>query len=180
MNFVKQAKALYVISALLILLTGLILFIFPAASAELICYAGGGLLIFCGIARIIGYFSGDPYRLAFQFDLALGILFCALGVFLILHPLAAVSALSVAAGLYMLLEGVFKLQTAVDAKRFGLTKWWVILAGALICILMGVLLVLHPFRGGSTMLMLIGLSLAINGIQHLFNALYTVRPRKSP
>ena len=178
MRFVKQAKVLYILTSLLIFLAGLILMLFPAATAEVLCYIAGGLLIVCGIAKIIGYFSNDPYRLAFQFDLALGVLFAALGIILLLHPGIVMSALPFLMGLYILIDGVFKLQTAVDAKRFGLSKWWLILLGALACILLGVLLIFNPFEAGAAMMMLMGASLMVDGLQHLFNAIYTIRIRK--
>ena len=39
-----------------------------------------------GAEKIIGYFSRDMYRLAFQFDLALGIFVAIIGVILLLRP----------------------------------------------------------------------------------------------
>lgn len=66
-------------------------------------------------------------------------------------------------GVFVLVDGVFKLQTAVDAKRFGLSNWWLILLGSLICALFGMLLIIDPFSGNSVIMTFVGLSLAIDG-----------------
>ena len=68
----------YIVSALQLAL-GVILIAAPELSANVLCYLLGACLLVTGITRIIGYLSRDLYRLAFQFDLAFGILTAAIG-----------------------------------------------------------------------------------------------------
>ena len=175
MRIVKQAKILYILTALFFCVAGITLLVYPTISAEIFCYITGGVLIFYGITKIIGYFSNDMYHLAFHFALALGIFFTLLGIILVLHPNVILTILPFLIGLHILVDGVFKLQTSIDAKRFGLPKWWLILLGALICILLGGILIFKPFEGAAALMMLMGFSLLADGIQHLFNAFYTVK-----
>lgn len=93
----------------------------------------GALLIAFGIVRLAGYFSKDLYRLAFQHDLALGVLLIALGAKMLTGAEVPPGTLL---GVAILADGLFKLQTAFDARRFGLKSWALILglgigAGAL-------------------------------------------------
>lgn len=175
MRRVKSAKWMYSISSLLLCVLGLVMIIWPALSARIVCYLFGGVMIFYGATKLWGYFSRDIYRLAFQFDLALGILLCIMGLILILHPNAIIAVLPVVIGLIVLIDGVFKVQTAFDAKRFGLREWWLILLGAVLCIGLGLLLLSDPFEGSSWLMVLVGIALMVDGVQNLFNALYTVK-----
>ena len=98
---------------------------------------------------------------------------------LLLRSARVVAFMPAILGVFVLVDGVFKLQTAVDAKRFGLSNWWLILLGSLICALFGLLLIIDPFSGNNVLMTFVGLSLAIDGLQNLFNAFYTVKILKN-
>ena len=65
---------------------GLLMLLFPNPSSALIGAVCGVLLILFGCVRLIGYFSKDLYRLAFQFDLTIGVVAVVLGVALLARP----------------------------------------------------------------------------------------------
>ena len=186
MKTIKQAKWCYIICSVLLIAAGIYIMVRPYASAIIFCRVIGAVSLFYGVSKILGYFSHDLYNLAFQFDLALGVFTLIFGLIPVsyTHPDAADSARVVAfmpaiLGVFVLVDGVFKLQTAVDAKRFGLSNWWLILLGSLICALFGLLLIIDPFSGNSVLMTFVGLSLAIDGLQNLFNAFYTVKILKN-
>jgi len=172
---VKKAKWGYIICSVLFCLLGVLTVIFPTTSVLTLCYVFGVLLLFCGLTKIVGYFSHDLYNLAFQFDLALGIFVTAVGIILLLHPDRIISFFPIVIGLFILIDGVFKAQTSLDAKRFGLPNWWLILIGAILSILMSMLLILDPFNTAVLLMAFIGISLIIYGTENLFNAVYTVK-----
>ena len=171
MKTIKQAKVFYVICSVLLCIVGVLLIIFPNVSAITLCYVIGTIAALCGVAKIVGYFSHDLYNLAFQFDLALGIFMTAVGAIMLISPEKVTKFFSVMIGLFVMVDGVFKLQTAVDAKRFGLSNWWLILIGALLCVAFSLILIIHTDSGSGIMMILVGISLLIDGIQNLFNAL---------
>ena len=92
--------------------------------------------------KIVGYFTKDIFQLAFQFDFALGIISAILGAVLIFRTSYMVEILSVCVGIFILIDGALKLQTAVDAKKFGIENWWLILVIALLVSIVGINLVL--------------------------------------
>lgn len=142
----KRIKALYITISILSLLAGIALVIWPGASVITICYVVGSTAILVGTVRLAGYFSKDSYNLNFQFDFAMGLMFLILGTVLIFHPGDTVAVLHFSVGILVLVDSVFKLQTALDAKHFGLKKWWVMLLCALLCAGLGLVLVILPFR----------------------------------
>ena len=175
MRLVKEAKRAYMILSGIFMLVGLCLTIWPEISIVTFCCVLGGLCVIYGIIRLVGYFSKDQYRLAFQFDLALGIFVLVFGIILLFHPRPIIALLPVVIGLYIAIDSVFKLQTALDAKRFGMPRWWLMLILAIVAGGFGILLVFNPFEGAALFMRLIGITLIIDGIQNLWAALALVK-----
>ena len=67
--------------------------------------------------KIIGYFSRDFYCLAFQFDLAFGVLLAAVGVVIIIRRNVVVNLIFGIFGILILADALFKIQTSIDAKK---------------------------------------------------------------
>ena len=135
----------------------------------------GAMLIAFGIVKLIGYFSRDLYRLAFQFDLALGIFLVVLGAIILLNPTRAMTFLCLMLGIAIMADGLFKLQTALDARRFGLHSWGLILAFALLTGAIGGLLAARPAESVGTLTILLGLSVLFEGLMNLCVALFAVK-----
>jgi len=174
----KRIKALYITISILSLLVGIALVIWPGASVITICYVVGSAAILVGAVRLAGYFSKDSYNLNFQFDFAMGLVFLILGTVLIFHPGDTVAVLHFSVGILVLVDSVFKLQTALDAKHFGLKKWWVMLLCALLCAGLGLVLVILPFRTAEILVRVTGAALAVNSGENILTADYTVKSKK--
>ena len=82
----KAAKIGYIVLSVLYCILGILLFTMPDISLTAIgIILGVGMIVF-GIVKIIGYFSKDLFRLAFQYDLAFGGLLIALGIIVLASP----------------------------------------------------------------------------------------------
>ena len=68
-----------------------------------------------------GIFAKDAYQLAFQFDLALGIVIAIVGIVFVCRTARVVQLLSTCIGIVMLVDATFKIQTSIDSKRFGIS-----------------------------------------------------------
>lgn len=175
MEWIKRAKSAYIAVSVIMVILGAVLMLNPGLSMLTLCYLIGGLMVIFGITRLVGYFSKDLFRLAFQFDLALGI-FCMLaGIVILVHPNNIMKLLPVIIGLFVTIDGVFKMQTAIDSKRFGLKRWYAILALAAVTCVFGLLLIIDPFAGGKALMIFFGATMMIDGIQNLCVVLYTVK-----
>lgn len=180
MLYVRWVRAAFVVISALFAALGLFLLIWPELAAEAICVLLGVAAVACGIIKLMGYFSNDLYRLAFQFDLAAGILTILMGLLLLLHPRDVLALLPVVVGLFILVDSALRLQTAIDAKHFGMSKWWLILAAAAVGIALGAALLLRPFSGVRALVRLMGVSLILDGGENLLVGLYTIKvPRRS-
>ena len=129
---IQTAKIGYLIISTLLCALGILLVALPDFSAELFCRISGIIMLLFGFIKMIGYFSKDLYRLAFQFDLASGILLMALGIIMMLRANVMISINCMILGIYVLADALLKVQIAIDAKAFGIAKWWLILAAAVL------------------------------------------------
>ena len=180
MRFVKTVKTVFTAVSVVLIAAGAALLVWPDASASLICGAMGVVAILAGAVRLAGYFSNDLYRLAFQFDLAVGVLSILLGGILLLRTEDVLLLLPAIAGLFILVDSVLRLQTAIDAKHFGMDKWWAILLLSAAGAALGLLLLLRPFQSGRVLARMLGLTLAADGAENLLACRYTLKvPRRS-
>lgn len=171
----KIAKNGYIIMSLLFVILGICLIIWPDCSLKLFCTLIGIMLIAYGCIKIVGYFSKDYYCLAFQFDLAFGILLIAVGAIIIARRQQVVNLIFAIFGILILADALFKIQMSMDAKRFGLSLWWRILAVAVLTGILGVLLLIRPFDAAEIMMILVGVSFLFEGILNLCVAIYTIK-----
>lgn len=171
----KTAKIGYVVMSVLFCVLGVVLFVSPAVSVAWIGrLLGIGMMVF-GVVKLVGYFSRDLFRLAFQYDLAFGALLIALGLVTLLHPNSAMSFLCIMFGIPVLADGLFKIQMAIDSHRFGVRSWWVVLLLAILTCVIGVLLVLRPGDGAQVLTMMMGISLFLDGVLNLSVAICLVK-----
>ena len=125
--------------------------------------------------RGLFYFSRDLYRLAFQYDLAIGILLVALGLMLLTKPGRAMDFMCLILGIAVASDGFFKVQMSLDAKRFGLSTWWLILILGVIAGIAGLAAAFHPVEGTKVLMMLLGASLLAEGLLTLSVTLCAVK-----
>lgn len=177
-GIVKSAKILNVLSAGLMFLAGLLLLVVPnlgTTTAQRILL--GILFGLTGAAKIFGYFSNDLYRLAFQFDFAIGV-FCEMLTLLIaLLPERVFDALPLLISVYVLLDALLKLQMSFDARRFAMKSWVALFVTALLLCGVG------GFAVGATVaelmryVAIVGIALMVDGLENAWVTAHTVRIR---
>ncbi len=137
----------------------------------------GILLALCGAAKIFGYFSNDLYRLAFQYDLAVGSFCVVLSLLAIFTPEAQYGVLPLLITLYVLFDALLKMQMAFDARRFGMKSWVLILiTAAVLCaavLFAGASLLAELFRP----MLAVGIALLLDGLENTWITAHTVRIR---
>ena len=178
-NSVLTVKIGYITVSALTVLLGIFLIIRPEISLNVICRILGTVMTACGAVKLAGYFAKDLYRLAFEHDLIFGTLLCVIGIAALVRPVKVISSMHIVAGIIILEEGIFKMRTAVDAKRFGLNKWHIITVLAVLTISAGILLLLHPFEAAQTMTVILGAAMTADGILNLCVAVYAIKVTKN-
>lgn len=169
------AKAGYIVMSLVFCGAGVLFIVKPELSAMVISRALGAAMIVFGLIKLVGYFSKDLFRLAFQYDLGFGLLLIALGILVLAKPAGVLDFIFVALGIAILADGLFKVQIAVDSKRFGISTWWLTLVLAMVTGVVGLALVFRPWDSARLLTTLLGAALLAEGILNLCVAVSTVK-----
>lgn len=177
MKQLKRIKGLYSLLSLAMVVVGLLLLIFPGMAMEMIYRLAGVIFIILGVVKIMGYFSKDIFQLAFQFDLAIGIILIILGIILFCKPMRMIEIGTGVFGVLMLVDALLRIQTTIDAKKFGIRKWWILLLISLTAAVIGVLLLIMPFKGAKVIVNLVGLNICINGVLNFVMVQRTVETK---
>ena len=169
------AKTGYIVMSLVFCAAGGALIVRPGLSASVIGRVLGTAMILFGAVKLVGYCSRDLYRLAFQYDLGFGLLLIALGVLVLVRPTQVLDFLFTALGVAVLTDGLYKVQIALDARRFGISTWWLTLILAIATVGVGLALVFRPWDSVRLLTILLGAALLAEGILNLCVAVSTVK-----
>ena len=112
MHTLVRVKNAYTVMTICLIALGAALLFAPQLGLRTLCVVYGVFLIVYGVTKLSGYFAKDLFQLAFQFDLALGIVSIVLGIIIIEKSEYIIEILSTAIGIFMLVDAALKIQTA--------------------------------------------------------------------
>ncbi len=145
MNTMSKIKIISCIPALLFLLFGVSYFFFGQRIPLNFVYTFlGAVFIVYGVIKFFCFFSKDMYQLAFQFDFAMGIFYVVIGLLFYCFKREVQNNFLSMIGFTVFIDAVLKIQTSLEAKRFGMDKWWTILMLAGLTALAAALLFVVP------------------------------------
>lgn len=175
---VRSAKIINIVSASLMLVAGVLLMTINSLEEIVAQRILLGILFgMTGAAKIFGFFSNDLYRLAFQYDFAYGIFCELLTLLLVLSPSQNYEVLYLLLVVYVLMDALLKVQMSLDARRFGMRSWGAILGTALGLVALGAFAAAAIQAELVRALFLVGLALALDGVENCWITAYTVRIR---
>ena len=163
----RDVRNNFLLTAIVSILIGLVLVLFPVKTTFLICNVAGVLLILCGIVNIFRYVTAKGEPFLFRYDLVIGVILCLAGLFVITQSALIISFIPTIIGIVLLINGIVNLKKAIHLKNAGLKRWWIDLAFAGLIALLGLLIWLRPFDAVATTNIFIGICLILNGISNL-------------
>ena len=172
---IRTAKVLNIFMSMCLLAFGIAVLAVPDMSERILAVTMGAALIGCGVFRLIGYFSRDLFRLAFQYDLQLGIALVFLGCVLVAKSGAALDLVCVGMGVALFTDGTFKCSVALQAHRFGIKPWIVMLAAACVLCGFGVALAFIPAACEHALKVVLGVALVVFAADNLIVMFTTVK-----
>ncbi len=173
-GIVRSAKSIHLAASCIMLISGILLCVVEDFDSNVVQWITAGCCILLGVADIFGYYSNDLFRLAFQFAFAFGSYSVLVGVLLLLIPDRLIGFLPYTVACYVILDGLQKVQIALEGRKFGLGKWVLILATSIAVVLFGYLSVFLSHDGSHLWM---GIAVALNGAENFWTTMYTVRLR---
>lgn len=156
-----------IITALFLIVVGILLLINPVAFAMGLVKLAGVFLVVLGALRIVRYFRTDPETAARGQDFFIGLIAILGGLFCIFFTgwfLSAFTTLAVIYGLLQLLLGFSKVQRTVDFLRMDLSLWYLPACSALIYLVFGFIIVLNPEMTLINVWVFTGVTMIVEGI----------------
>lgn len=152
------------VTSIIMIIIGLILVIWPGHSLNVMVSILGWGMIFSGIAESVSGFMTGFFPLAIG-----GLCILALGFYFIISPQVLASVIPFLAGLVIIVNGGVNLYHAwVGRFAMGYNPARDIIL-SIISIILGILILVHPFATASVIVLLVGLALIYNGIMNLIH-----------
>lgn len=168
----KIAKIGYILLSVILCALGIIRIAMPQFPVEKFSILCGIVFVAFGCIRLIGFYSKDLYRLAFQYDFEFGILIVILGILTFIRSGSFTSMTCVVLGVLVLADALFKIRITLDAKKFGIDNWLLLLIIAIAAAVLGGILV---FYFGRELEIVLGITLIAEGILSFSTALALVK-----
>ncbi len=164
---IKKMKFSSVTTALLCLLIGIVMIIYPGRSLDVICQVFGVVLIGGGVMCII-FFLQDVHALTNVMMLTGGIIFAAIGIWIFTKPRGIETIIPFIAGIVIVIDGIFNCIQTADLGRAKFSRWWVAMILSILTIGLGILLIINPFGAVSAIARIIGAFMVYDAVSDLW------------
>ena len=168
-NMYKRMIMYSLVTAILIIVVGIVLLVVPELSNKVLGVIIGVILLIEGINSIYKYFHREGAKL-YNLNLVIGVIYAVLGVVIILVPTSVIEFITVCLGLYMIVNGASKINYALWLKKGSEDSWLVTLATGILIAMVGVLVIFNPFAS-LTITKLAGAFLIITGVLDLMDTI---------
>ena len=166
----KAARAvkhwwLLLISGLLCIVAGILVFIFPMESYMTLSILFGILMLIVGAAQLVIASTSGNYLAMRGYVIAGGILDLLLGIFLCLYPAVTVVLLPIMLGIWMMYHSFMIIAFGGDLETFriGGSAW--VTVGGILLLLLSILILVNPFSAGiATVIVVTGVGLLVFGL----------------
>lgn len=154
--------------ALLAILLGILFIVFPSTLLTALIYILGLVGISFGAYHIYSYFAGKKEE-EVSSQLAIGLMFAALGLYFMVFPHYIISVSNFFFGLIILAYSFFLVQYAMDLKKAEFKLWYIILGAAVVCAVLAIFILSNMLNSTSGHIVLIGIAFVVCGISQLLS-----------
>ena len=117
-----------------------------------------------------------PMKIAKIGYLAVSAALCGFGIqLLLIRTQEVLASFATVLGILILMDGLLKIQIAVEARPFGIRLWWLILASAIVTGVFGVLLIFRPSESQDMMMRFMGVALILDAELNASTVLTSVK-----
>ena len=151
--------------SVLMILAGILAIVVPPAAGIAVAILVGWLLVFSGGAHLAFAWRTRSSG-GFLWELLLGILYIAVGAYLLLHPVAGLASLTLALAIYLFAEGILELALSLLLRPLPGSRW-ILLDGIITLILAVMIWRTWPSSTEWVIGTLVGISMLFSGITRL-------------
>lgn len=168
MNYIKSLKVNYSLSAVICVILGIVLLVWPGQSTQVVCMVLGIVLGGFGLIQIILYLATKEKTMVSHSMMMLGVVLAVIGGWIVLKPETIIKAVPMIVGILIVIHGFHNAVRAIDLKKMQYDNWWVALLLSLLTVALGVVLICNPFTIVDTVVRIIGAFLVYDGLSDMW------------
>ena len=168
MNYIKSLKVNYSLSAVICVILGIVLLVWPGQSTQVVCMVLGIVLGGFGLIQIILYLATKEKTMVSHSMMMLGVVLAVIGGWIVLKPETIIKAVPMIVGILIVIHGFHNAVHAIDLKKMQYDNWWVALLLSLLTVALGVVLICNPFTIVDTVVRIIGAFLVYDGLSDMW------------
>ena len=168
MNYIKSLKVNYSLSAVICVILGIVLLVWPGQSTQVVCMVLGIVLGGFGLIQIILYLATKEKTMVAHSMMMLGVVLAVIGGWIVLKPETIIKAVPMIVGILIVIHGFHNAVQAIDLKKMQYDNWWVALLLSLLTVALGVVLICNPFTIVDTVVRIIGAFLVYDGLSDMW------------
>lgn len=174
-NLFKEAGYLSILCSVLFLILGIMLIINPEIIAQVVFYIIGGIFIVLGISKMISYYISKNKDDFYNYNSVVGIMYLLLGLFIIIFGPAIISFFSVIIGVWIIANGINKINFSFKMKDSGVKYWFLSLIISILMLTVGIYIIFVP----GTLLATLGIILVVYSIMEIVeNIIFMINMKK--
>ena len=170
MKTLKNIRPDYLVRAIVLIVVGVILAVWTAASLDVMARTLAILLFIIGAVLIITYLVRKEKSFTISGGFVAGIIIAAIGAWIFANPGKFTDFIPKLFGIFILVSGLSNLGQTVSLIRYKSRTWWVSLIIALVTACLGAFLFFNPTNAKEIAVTLIGAFLIIDGVTNLITA----------
>lgn len=160
-DLTKRIFWVSIASTLVMLLFGILLFIFPETVIKSVAIAMGVIFIMIGVIPIINYFRFRATGFTTTFSFLLGIFCIVAGLILLMNENILGTIIPILTGVWMIINSINRISISMDLRDDKIPFWVITFIYAILTLVAGVLLILDPVNGGKLVTKTIGIIICV-------------------
>lgn len=174
----REMKLNYILSSLIEIAGGVVLFIWPGLSLRVACRLLGAILVIMGLVHLIRFCRAKQGTLLKTLEMILAVVLAAVGILICLNPDFVISLVPVIMGVILVLHGLYDLRQMFSMGKARYRFWWVAFLLAVLTMGGGAILIWNPFESVELAIKVIGAFMVYDGISDLWIVTETRRAQK--
>lgn len=151
-------------TSILFLAFGIFLFVKPKMANSIIGYIVGAIVLISGLSSIVNYFVSKEDFKYMNMELIYGIITSLMGILVIFNPLSITGIITFGVGIWMIINGALKVNTALVLKKYKEETWPIIITIGILILFSGILLIFNPFKGTMVVTQVLGIFVIVYAI----------------
>lgn len=167
---IKSFRNGTIVSSLVILLLGISFIVWPKESAELLARVLAVVILCAGVVELALFIWGKRGGFTDVVALMSSVILLSVSIFLLVRPDMIINFFNIVFGIVIVVIGFQHVGQSLFIVRYARELWWISFLIGIAAVVMGILILINPFSATNAAMVLIGVTLIVEGVAGLYSA----------